>query len=189
SPRRPSIRTANAVRSANRNGHRPDAADTNTSGPTTSVQPTGSEYWQPFSSRKNTRSSDQFCRTPTNTNSRPLHGWNGWVTRTVRHSASGSGVVDDAGQRRRRVVLLHPRTRSPVPTPLQHPSPRTSSRHRLVPRVLQHPTTTQLRDVATTNRIREDRRRPTGRGIRPLHDSRGSSVCRKTSERISALEC
>ncbi len=37
---------------------------------------------------------------------------------------------------------------------------------RLVPRVLQHPTTAQLRGVAATDRVREDRRRPTGRGIR-----------------------
>src|SRR5262249_12267755 len=147
----------------------------------TSVQPTGSEYWQPFSSRKNTRSSDQFCRTPTNTNSRPLHGWNGWVTRTVRHSASGSGVVDDAGQRRRRIVLLHPGTRSPVPTPLHHPSRSTSCRDRVVPRVLQHPTPTQLRDVATTNRIREDRRRPTGRGIRKPSTIRGEAHIAKAS--------
>ena len=39
-------------------------------------------------------------------------------------------------------------------------------RPRLVPRVLQHPTPTQFGGVDVTDRVREDRRRPTGRGIR-----------------------
>jgi hypothetical protein len=54
-----------------------------TSGPTASVQPTGSEHCRPFRSKKNTRSLAQVCRTATNTNSRPDQGWNGWVTLTT----------------------------------------------------------------------------------------------------------
>src|SRR6516162_900803 len=94
--RQPSASRASASRSATRNGHRPAATATNTSGPAASVQPTGSECCLPPASRKNTRSSAQVWRTATNTNSRPDHGWNGWVTRTIRCAAAGSGVVDDA---------------------------------------------------------------------------------------------
>jgi Domain of unknown function (DUF4158) len=98
-PDRPSINRPSSTRSANRNGHRPAAIVTNASGSTTSVQPTGSENCRASSSRKNTRSCDQFCRTERNTNSRPDHGWNGWVTRTIRSSPTGWSAVDDSGQR------------------------------------------------------------------------------------------
>ena len=107
SGRQPSASRARASRSATLNGHRPAATVTNTSGPAASVQPTGSECCLASSSRKNTRSSAQVWRTATNTNSRPDHGWNGCVTRTIRCAAAGSGVVDDARQRGHRVLALH----------------------------------------------------------------------------------
>jgi hypothetical protein len=77
------INRRSSTRSANRNGEWPAAIATNASGSAASVQPTGSENCLPSPSRKNTRSSDHVCRTARNTNSRPNHGWNGCVTRTV----------------------------------------------------------------------------------------------------------
>jgi hypothetical protein len=67
----------------------------------------------------------QIWRTATNTNSRPDHGWNGCVTRTVRCPTTGSGVVDSAGQRRLRELLRnvedragpHPRLADPPGRP------------------------------------------------------------------------
>ena len=60
-------------------------------------------------------------------------------------------------QRRRGGVLLHPRTRGPVPPPLHHQGPGTQGRAGLVPRLLQHPTTAQLRRIDVAHPIRETR--------------------------------
>jgi hypothetical protein len=69
-----------------------------------SVQGLGSECCVPSSSSKKTRSSPHVWRITTNKNSRPHHGWNGCVTRTVRCAPSGSGVGDGSRQCRRRAV-------------------------------------------------------------------------------------
>jgi hypothetical protein len=94
-----SMRSARAMRSSARNGLRPAAIVTNTSGPQASVHAVGSECCVPSPSTKKTRSSPHVWRITTNKNSRPHHGWNGCVTRTVRCAPSGSGVVDGSRQR------------------------------------------------------------------------------------------
>jgi len=53
-------------------------------------------------------------------------------------------------QRRRRIVLLHPRARSAVPPRLRDQGPRPRSDQDLVPRVLQHPATAQQRSAASS---------------------------------------
>jgi hypothetical protein len=63
SSRSPSIRPASAVRSARRNGHRQSRRGDEQIRLHRIRPPTGSEYWQPFSSRKNSRPSDQSDET------------------------------------------------------------------------------------------------------------------------------
>src|SRR6516162_2800228 len=69
-------------------------------------------------------------------------------------------------QRRFRGIFLHPRTRGAVPAPLRHEGKGPRGHHRLVLRLLQHPTSAQLGRVATTRRLREDRDHPTGGRIK-----------------------
>ncbi len=111
------------MRSLTRNGERPPAITTNTSGSARSVHPTGIECWKPSSSTKNPRSSPHVWRRPANTNSRPNLGWNGWVTRTVLFPESSWGVVDGLVQQFGRELLQHAATRAPRRAPLGHPPP------------------------------------------------------------------
>ena len=102
------IISTSATRSSTRNGLRPAATTTKGSRSAASVHVRGSERCTPPSSKKDTRSSPHVWRTATNANSRPSHGWNGCVTRTVPCATSGSSAVDSAGERRRQDVLRHP---------------------------------------------------------------------------------
>jgi hypothetical protein len=63
--------------------------------------------------------------TPTSTNSRPSHGWNGCVTRTSRCSSAGSSAVDGARERDRRALRPHrPRRMSRLAADPQPAAPR-----------------------------------------------------------------
>ena len=66
-------------------------------------------------SKKNTRSSPHVRRATTNTNSRPRHGWNGCVTRTVRCPTAPSGAVESERERGRRELLRHAQERARQP--------------------------------------------------------------------------
>jgi hypothetical protein len=119
---RPSINSISVSRSCGRKWLRPAAAATNTSGSAISVHPVGTEVCVPSSRRKNTLCCFQVCRTETNSNVRPNHGWNGWVTLMVCAPPSGSGGVDGVVQFRRRELLRHPPARAARRAPLGEPS-------------------------------------------------------------------
>ena len=82
SPRsRPLRRRERASRSSTRKWALPSARATEGSTPSTSVQPAGMD--RTCSSpgiRKKTLCSPHVCAYPTSSNSRPVNGWNGWVT-------------------------------------------------------------------------------------------------------------
>ena len=78
------------------------------------------------------------------------------------------GRVGSYRQRCCRIVLLHPRTRSSVPAPLHHQGTSAHCGLGLVPRVLQHPTETQLGGDDGPGRLRTHRcpaRRREGGGL------------------------
>jgi hypothetical protein len=78
-------------------------------------------------------------------------------------------------QRRCGGVLLDPRTRGPVPTPLHHQSPGAPRPGGTVPRLLQHPAPAQLGGVDVSHPIRETRCRPTGRSLTKAFTIRGEA--------------
>src|SRR4051812_12979206 len=118
-----STSSASTSRSSTRNGLRPAATATNTSGSAASVHAVGTEVSVPSSKKKNTRSCCHVRRTPTNSKLRPTHGWNGCVTRTDRTEPSGSRVVEGVLQLRRGELLRNPAARAPRPASLDQPPP------------------------------------------------------------------
>ena len=81
----------------------------------------------PASSRTYTRSARQLCRRLTNSNSRPAHGWNGCVTRTLGKTlrSEESGAFDESIQRQAR----GPELQGPTHQPPQLRLPRTRAAH------------------------------------------------------------
>jgi predicted RNA-binding Zn-ribbon protein involved in translation (DUF1610 family) len=73
----------------------------------------------------------------------------------IRQSMGRVGLM--LRQRRCRIVFLHPRARSSLPPPLHHQGPSAHCGPGLVPRVLQHPTETQLGGDDGPCRLRTDR--------------------------------
>ena len=115
------ISSTNSTRSHTRNRQRPAATTTNGSTSAASVHDRSSERCTPSSSRKNTRSSPHVRRATTNTNSRPHHGWNGCVTRTVRSAAAPSGAVAGEGERGEGKLLRLAGEGAAAPAHVRHP--------------------------------------------------------------------
>ena len=96
--RRLSISSTSRIRSSMRNRARPLPMTSKSSAPPTSVQPAGTDLRHPPSSWKYTRSPVQSWRCSKTSSSRPLHGWNGCVTRHRHTDPVGPGVVDSCFQ-------------------------------------------------------------------------------------------
>src|SRR5436190_6053959 len=91
--RRRHTRSARSRSSAVLNSARPSPMTISGSGATTSVHCRNTEQTWSSSTRSRSRAPYRLCRSPTQTNCRPVSGWNGCVTRTRRAPESEKPAV------------------------------------------------------------------------------------------------
>jgi hypothetical protein len=158
---------------------RPAASATNRSRSPMSVQPLGSDFWVPLSSKKKTRSSPHVCRTATNTNFRPSHGWNGCVTRTVRCSRAATGAVESDRERHGGVVRRQLQDRADRRPRLAQPLA-ARARDGRVGRLVQPGAAARSARRPAPGRVRT-RQPPAPRPVRPPGSLRSAPATRSTT--------